>query len=658
MEIFHELVLVLAIAVVIVAMLQRIHMPAILGYLLAGTIVGPSGLKLFDNVRDLDFVAEFGVVFLLFAIGLELSFPKLMSMRRALLGLGGLQVLLCTLIVTALGQYAGLHLGAAITIAGALALSSTAVVTKQLIEQDELHQEHGKLSLSILLFQDLAAIPFLIIVPALGQNAPDVSLQETILSTTLMGGAIFLFMLGLGRWVLRPLFQHIAAARSSELFMLTALLVVLGSAFLTESFHLSLALGAFLAGVMLAETEYVHQIESDILPFRDVLLGLFFITVGMNLNPQILIEEFKWVAAIVLAIIFIKFFIISILTMMTRSTLSASLRTGFVLAQGGEFGFALLALAQDGRVISPHVNQIIIAAIFLSLTIAPFIIRYNGKLAQWICKLFKAEALQEPLQNITERTEKLSDHVIICGYGRVGQTLARFLEHEGIPFIGLDLDPLRLREAKAAGEPVFFGDACDLAVLKASQVDSARLLIIAFKDPARAEKILQRAHTFNPVLPILVRTEDDRHLEALQKAGATEVIPEKLESSLMLASHMMILLGIPANKVQQQISEVKTNRYRMLQGFFIGIDDTEHLEEALQEENLHAIELPSSAFAIGKTMEELQSEECPIPLSSFSRSGFKCSQIAPNTILQAGDVLVLKGTPDILFLAEEKLLSG
>jgi CPA2 family monovalent cation:H+ antiporter-2 len=659
MGIFQELVIVLAVAVVLVGILRRLNLPPILGYLLAGTVVGPFGLGLFNDVKDLDFIAEFGVVFLLFAIGLELSFPKLIAMRRSLLGLGGLQVLICTILATGFAKYAGLSLGAALTTAGALTLSSTAVVTKLMIEQDELHQEHGKMALGILLFQDLAAIPFLILIPALGVSADaSISIQAKLLSTVLTGGALFIVMLGIGHWLLRPVLHFIAAARSSELLMLTALLVVLGSAFLTEHYGLSMALGAFLAGVMIAETEYVHQIESDILPFRDVLLGLFFITVGMYINLNTLHDDFGWVIAITVSLILTKFLVIWLLGYLTKASPISSIRTGLVLAQGGEFGFALLSLAQVGKVIDTHTNQILVSSIFLSITISPFLIKYNARLASWLGKLFSPNSQFEPLEAIESENLHIKDHVVICGYGRVGQTLARFLEHEGIPFIGLDLDPIRLKEAKAAGEPVYYGDATDLSVLESCHIEEASLLLIAFKDPQRAEKIIKRAKSLRPTLPILVRTEDDKHLERLQDVGATEVIPEKLESSLMLASHMLVLLGIPATKVQQQIFEVKASRYKILQSFYVGTKDMEALEEQTGQSQLHAIELTEGAYAIGRTLAELQQETPCISINNFSRSGYKCETPAMDTIFQVGDIIVLQGSLDKIHVAEEKLLSG
>lgn len=657
MSSFKILLIILGLAVVIVSILRRMHLPPILGYLIAGALVGPYGLGLLESKEEIRYIAEFGVVFLLFSIGLELSLPKLVSMRRALLGLGGMQVLLCTALSMVIAKFAGLSWAAAIAVSGALALSSTAVATKQLVEQDELHQPHGKLALAILLFQDLAAVPFLIVVPALAGDGQD-SLLEVFGQRIAVGTLIFVIMLAAGRWLLRPLFHHIAGARSSELFMLTALLVVLASAFLTEHYGLSAALGAFLAGVMLAETEYAHQIESDIQPFRDILLGLFFISVGLVFNPLIVISDWQWVLSIVVALIIFKTIIITFLAKLANTSTICSLRTGLVLAQGGEFGLFLLAVALDKKIIDLHGDQIVIAAIVISMAVSPLLIRKSEKIAVFILRLLGKAKLDEQSEDLSSAPKNQDDHVIICGYGRVGQTLARFLEFEGFPFVGLDVDPVRLREARAAAEPVFFGDPSQESVLEAAGIKKAKMLIIAFSSPKQALKILRNVRHLNKDIPVLVRTTDDSDLEALQIAGATEVIPDKLESSLMLASHMLILLGQTPAKAQQQVKEVKANRYKFLRGFYEG-ENIGHLEEASPERtHLHAVELTDGAYAVGKTLEELIAEKIAISLSSFSRGGYKCHAPAAHTILQPGDVLVIAGTNQEIFNVEEKLLQG
>jgi monovalent cation:H+ antiporter-2, CPA2 family len=648
---------VLTLCVITVSILRSFHLPPILGYILAGVLIGPSCFGWLQNGRELSFIAEFGVVFLLFTIGLELSLPKLISMRRALLGLGGLQVLFCSMLAIGIGYSIGLSLPAAITIAGALALSSTAVVSKLLIEQGELHSNHGRLSFSILLFQDLAAVPFLILIPALGNEGTVIG--SLLLFSLLKGALVFVVMLLAGRWLLRPLFHYIAAARSSELFMLTALFVVLLSAFITEKLELSMALGAFLAGVMLAETEYQHQIESDIEPFRDILLGLFFIKIGMLINPLILMQHWFWILFIVVGILIGKTFIITILARFSGYPLQTALRSGLILAQGGEFGFAFLTLAFHKHILNNDSNQIIIASIILSVIISPLIIRHNDKLAMFLSG--RKKNTHNPIipSSPVLVSDELKNHVIICGYGRVGQALAHFLEKAGISFIGLDLDPLRLKEASAANEPVLYGDSTELDTLEAVGIDKATLLILSFDDPPKAKKTLELIRHKHYNIPVLVRTRDDTYLDILQKAGATEVVPETLEATLMLASHMLLLLGISPTKVRQQIEEVKHSRYQILRAFFQGTDDSFHVEQHdSTREALHAVRITESAWAIDKSIEELFEAGLSIKISSFTRDGFKSSRPLPDTLFRNGDIIILQGNQEELYLAEEKLLQG
>ena len=660
--IFHDILIALLMVVVIVALSRKLNMPPVLGYLLSGALAGPAGLGLFANVQELDFIAEFGVVFLLFTIGLELSIPKLIAMRRSLLSLGGGQVLVCTSLAMGLGMYAGLSGPIAFTVAGCLALSSTAVVTKQLLEQGELSQDHGKLALSILLFQDLAAVPFLIIVPSLASGSTN-SIGMTLGIASLKGGLIFFGMLAAGRWALRPLFQQIAMARSSELFMLTTLLMALGSAWLTEKFGLSLALGAFLTGVILAETEYRHQIESDILPFRNILLGLFFLTVGMKLSPQVFAQDWVWILAVVTGLIISKTIIIGLLGHFAGLPQKSAIRAGLALAQGGEFGFALLTIASKHSVIDLRTEQVITASIIISIMIAPLLIRHS----RLIAKLFIRQTLESEITGdppaLIAASDELENHVILCGYGRVGQSLARFLERENIPYLGLDLDPKRLQEAARAGEPVYYGNSAQIEILHAAGISKAKLLILSYEDYNYAHQTLVSVRTHGYHLPVLVRTRDDVHLESLQAAGATEVIPETLEASLTLASHMLLLLDVPLAKITQDINHAKATRYQMLRAFYKGDDDNQPFEYLNEESlGLHAVEITEGAFAVGKSiltiLECAAQKTIDLKITAYKRNGVKSRAPKQSLVIQPGDVLILKGQSETLCRAEELLLQG
>lgn len=563
-SILDQSLLLLTLAVISVALFRRLGLPPILGYLAVGTLLGPHALGWLEHGPVIHLLGEIGVAFLLFAIGLEFSLGQFWAMRRTLLGLGGAQVAIGTLSGALIAWWIGIPRAAAIVVGGALAMSSTAIVIKQLTDQLELQDRHGRLSLGILLFQDLAAVPFLVMIPILA-TAGDASLLLPLLWA--LAKAVFAFgvMLGLGRTVLRPLFAEVAAARSAELFTLTVLLVSLLAAWLTALLGLSLALGAFLAGMMLSETEYRHQIEVDIRPFRDVLLGLFFVTVGMQLDLSVLPELWFWVLLLVLGLVVGKGTLIGLLALATGSGRRAALRTGLVLGHGGEFGFALLSLALGTGLLALEDSQPILVAVVISMLIAPLLVRHNGALTRRAFPPPRGSAdEQQQAWEIARATADTDGHVVICGFGRVGQQLARLLRDEGLDYVALDLDPDMVKAGWEQGERVYYGDARHREVLAATGLERARALVIGFDQPQAALALLHQARGLRDDLPILVRARDDVHLQRLLAAGATEVVPETLETSLMLATQLLLLLDVPMERIAATMQTVRRGRYSLL----------------------------------------------------------------------------------------------
>ncbi len=661
MEQFKFILILLGCSVAVVSVFRRIHLPPILGYLFVGMLLGPGGFGVIPSLDELSFLAEFGVVFLMFTIGLEFSWTRIMSMRRALLGLGGIQVLLCTLFATAWGYFLGLPAKTAFVAAGALALSSTAVVIKQLAEQHELNTLHGRLSIGILLFQDLAAVLFLILIPALAQNASGAEMLLPIFLALVKGICVCIIPAVVGKKLLRPVFHEVAKSHSNEVFMLTALLVALGAAWVTHHLQLSMALGAFLAGLMLGETEFRHQIEIDIRPFRDVLLGLFFVTVGALLRINSLPDHWHWVVCILLSLIAFKTFVIMILThFVCKLPYAKAFRTGLLLAQGGEFGFVILTVAINNNLIDPVQTQVVVAAVVLSITAAPLLIRYNKVIANWIFKPPAELPVEDrrPME-LAEHTAELKEHVIICGFGRVGQILTRFLEQENIPSIALDLDPMRISSSSLAGEHTFFGDARRPDVLASAGLSRARMIVISFSDEPAALETLKHIRALREDVPVFVRTKNDSNLKAFQDARATEVVPESLEASLMLASHLLLMLGVPASRIVYKIRAIHADRYKNLQGFFKGTDDHTLLEEPeANRMSLHAVTITDNAYAVGKTIGEFLDASAPHAIKVLTRDTVRFTDPSGDTVIQEGDVLVLFSSPETLFILIEKLLSG
>ena len=652
---FHSILILLGVAVVLAALFRYLRLPQILAYLCAGIVVGPYGMGWIPDLEGTRTLAEFGLVFLMFTVGLEFSLPKLMSMKSVVFGLGGAQVLISCLVFGFVAWLFDVPAEGAVVIGGMLAMSSTAIVMKLLTEQLEQNSRHGRHAISVLLFQDLVVVPFLIVIPALAGDVRQsvwVALGWAFLKSVLVLVGIFL----VGRWMLRPIFHEVASARMREYFMLAVLLLTLASAWVTEAAGLSMALGAFLAGMMLGETEYRHQVEGDILPFRDILLGLFFVTIGMMLDLGAMQELWPWVLVSVVAIVVFKTLLILGLGKLFAMETGVALRTGLVLSQVGEFAFALILQANQYQLFSARVSQIVLASIILSMMLAPLIVRYSGRIAKRLVPSYN-RAREGNLDVIRAEAGVAVKHVIVCGYGRSGQNLAWMLEQEGINYLALDLDPVRVRDARDAGKPVVYGDAVRRDVLEAAGLPRATALAISFYDVSLALKILETTRLLRPDMPVIVRTMDDSALDKLKAAGATEVVPESLEGSLMMGSHLLLLMGVPVSRIVRHVRNVRTDRYRMLRGFFHGVDIDEGKERAYQE-RLHSITLPSGAGAVGKLISELHLEEAGVSVSAVRRGGIRGPEPAPETRLAAGDVLVLYGAPEALEQAEKILLEG
>ncbi len=650
-----QLLILLASSVLVVTLLRRLKLPPIVGYLAVGMLLGPAALSVAgaDTTR---IMAEYGVVFLVFTLGLEFSFPRMVAMRWQVFGLGGAQVLVTTALIAAIAHWLGVSWLISIVLGGALAMSSTAIVVKQLTEQLEVNRTHGRLAVGILLFQDLAFVPLLALENA--EHAQLDSLNPLMIMNAMIRAALaLLFVLAAGRWLLRPLFHEISRARSTELFTLTVLLVALASAWATNAAGMSLALGAFLAGMLLAETEYRHQVEVVIRPFRDILLGLFFITIGTLLDLKLLYADGWSVLLLLIALQLSKAIIVTALARLFSKNWRAAFQTGLVIAQGGEFGFALLTLMLNDKLASNALIQPLLAATVLSMVLSTLLIRHNSRLGAWLSRRgHEQNELELELASTHEVAQR--NHVILCGFGRVGQNLARALEKYAFEYIALDMDPKRVQLARQAGDPVIYGDAGSHDILEAVGLSHCDVVVITFTDPNVALRIVHAVRELHKQVPILVRTQDDTKLDQLQKAGATEVVPETLEASLMLMSHMLLLLNMPVSRVVKAVSDIRDNRYAMLRRIFRRedarpLDDTHTLRE-----ELHSVVLPPNAYAISHSIAHIDLNQFNVSVNSIRRHGQILRQPVAETVFIIGDIVVLYGTPEDIESAESKLLIG
>jgi CPA2 family monovalent cation:H+ antiporter-2 len=651
--------LLLGSAVLGVVAFRMLHLPPMLGYLAVGVLIGPHALRLAENSAATHALAEFGVVFLMFSIGLEFSLAQLKAMRRIVFGLGMAQVVLTIVATVGFGVLVGrylppsLHIGwqGAFALGGALAMSSTAIVSKLLTERLELESPHGRRILGVLLFQDLAVVPLLILTPSLGQAPEDLAM--TLAWAGVKAAAVLVLLLFVGQRLMRRWFTAVVKRRSQELFMLNVLLVTLGAAWITERAGLSMALGAFVAGMLISETQYKHQVEEDIKPFRDVLLGLFFITIGMLLNLQLVFAHWWLVLVLLVVPVLLKFALIALLAKGFGSSMGVALRTGLSLAQAGEFGFVLLNLASGAHLIDPLLIQLVLASMVLSMLVAPFAI---AKSDQIVMKLAANEWMLQSLQltQLASRTMAAQKHVIIAGFGRSGQSLATLLTEEKLPWYALDLDPERVQEARAAGSSVSYGDCTRREALIAAGINRASALVITFADTRLALKVLHLVHELAPELPVIVRSHDDTDLDVLKRAGATEVVPEAIESSLMLASHALVVMGVPLRRVVHRVQAARDERYASLRGYFRGVSDADDDPDD-EYVRLHSVTLREDAAAVGRRIGELGLDELGAEVTTVRR-GNERIDTGLDTELRQGDVVVLRGSADAMARAEGVLL--
>jgi CPA2 family monovalent cation:H+ antiporter-2 len=653
-----QVLLLLAASVFVVALAQRLRLPSMLGYLAVGLLLGPHTLGVFTETRTTVLLSDLGVAFLLFTLGLEFSWPRMVAMRREVFGLGTAQVLATAVLAAAVAAIFGVPLLPAIVIGGAAAMSSTVLIVQQLRELAELNRTHGRVSFSVLLFQDLAFVPFLALGSALAAGSAEFSVGQTVAAVI---GAVFavLFVLLAGRYLLRPLFYEISHSRLRELFTLTVLLVAMASAWVSHSAGLSMATGAFLAGMMLAETEYRHQIEAVIRPFRDILLGLFFISVGLLLDIDLLWRELWLILAMLLGLQLLRAAVMAALARLFGLPAFKAVRAGVVMSVGGEFGIALLTILLKGAVLPASIVQPLLVATVLSIAVGAFVLRNNKRIARVLLRESVATpATAMSREDVANVNLARREHVILCGFGRVGQNIARVLESQGFEYLALDLDPTRVRMAREAGDPVIYGDSADEDVLRTVGLEHASALVVSFSDPSTALAIVRCVRRLHADLPVLVRTQDDTRVEELKVAGATEVVPETFEASLMLVSHTLLLLRVPMSKVVRTLGDIRGHRYSILRNIFrrgnaLAIDETHSYREELR-----SVVLPPGAWGVGRALAEVRAAGAEVSFAAVRRSGILGREPDSAMRLREGDIVVIYGLPDALEHAEAVLLAG
>ncbi|MBB18124.1 MAG: potassium transporter, partial [Rickettsiales bacterium] len=640
--IFANILILMAVAVASVWLFKRINLPPILAYLFCGILAGPDLLALFEHPEDMQTFAELGVVFLLFSLGLEFSLPKMIAMRQMVFGVGLGQMLLTTLAFMGISMLLGVGLPAAIIVGSIVALSSTAIVIKQTNDMGILNTSRAQMAVSILLFQDLAVVPLLIVVPLLAMDGGQ-SLSMAIALSIVKGIVVVFILMSVGKWILPRVFTEVAQTRTDELFVLTTILVALMAAGLTYSFGLSMALGAFLAGMMLGESQYKYQLEADIRPFRDILMGLFFITIGMRLNLTDLLAQWHWALLGLAGMLLIKVIIIRLAGGLFGVPKEDAWAAGFKLCQMGEFSFVIAALAVDHNILSNQVGSLILSIGILSMAMTPWLVTRSSDFAK---RMVNAPPVEfEANDSVAAKHELMHDHVIIMGFGRVGQSVSRLLKSEAIPYLVVDADPVRVQESQSAGQPVYFGDVRQNDILKAVGIERAKLVLITFDEHNKAMAVIQLISSLYPDLPIVVRTRKDYRMSELYKAGASQVVPEILEGSLMLVSQVLHLSGIPMSRILKRVRKERKGHYGNMHGFFPGETTELSYEKQDKLEFLHAVVVAPNAYATGKALVDLNVNRSGVKIKGLRRDNIEMESPPMNMVLRAGDVLVISGKP-------------
>jgi len=524
-----QVIIILAAAVVGASLFRKLGLESTLGYLVAGVAIGPAGFALITEFESTHALAELGVVFLLFTVGLELPFERLRVMRGLIFGLGAAQVFICAIVIAAIAHVSGLSLPAALIVGAGLSLSSTAIILRMLSARGELTSRLGRSALAVLLMQDLSVAPFLVVSIAFGSAS--VPLAEALSVAVIKAVIAVLAVLGLGRILLSHLLRPIAAVREPEVFAALTLAIVLGAGWLTQEAGLSMALGAFLAGMLFAGTQYRLQVAAEIQPFRGLLLGLFFITVGMGVNLSLIWQEAGTIALSLFALLLIKTALIAGLARLFRFPIEQAVYLGFLLGAGGEFAFVLLGSGMVAGSVPQGVGQLLITVVALSMMIAPLM----AAAGRWILRRQEA-ALHGNIEDAADSVEALSGHVVIAGFGRVGRAVARRFVDEGTPYIAVDLNPTRIGEARGRGDPVYYGDAARPEILELLHVERAKAVVVAVDNARAALQIVAMLHYIFPKLKVYARAQDDEHAEDLRRAGAHVVIPELVATGSQLAT--------------------------------------------------------------------------------------------------------------------------
>ncbi|MBI5286511.1 MAG: cation:proton antiporter [Deltaproteobacteria bacterium] len=634
-----DLVILMAVSVPVTLLFHRLGMSTVVGFLIAGIIIGPHGLRLITEVETVELLAQIGIVLLLFIIGLEFSMTRMFRSTRAGLLMGSLQIILTTIIGLIIALAMGQPLPQSILVGFVISLSSTAIVLKLLTDRGEIDTPHGNLSIGILLFQDLCVVPMIIVLQTMG------GIEEiTLFSVTkpILWVAVVLGIILVASLLLVPRILHqVVRLRNREIFVLTVLLLCLGTAWLTSLFGLSLAIGAFIAGLVVSESEYSHQIMAEVMPFRDTFMSLFFISIGMLLEFDYLLQHISGLAGLTAIVLISKTLVLVALGQVLKYPLRLSIMAGLGLAQIGEFSFVLIKVGEGYGLLGKELYRDLLSVTVLTMAITPFLILRSGEVAFRVARFFRIK--ETPVE--PKRRVGISDHVIIIGYGLNGQNLARVLKETGIPYAIVDLNWDRVKRAKKEGHRVIFGDASHPEIFKKVGVERARLCVLAISDPIITRRMVKTARELNPAIYILVRTRYIGEVEELYRLGGNQVIPEEFETSIEIFARVLKEYHIPSNIIQNQIDLIRQEGYVMLRGPSLPRERIMELSSILAASTTDIFFVEEGRPAAGKTLEKLDLwRKTGTSVIAVVRKGMARTNPPHDYRIEAGDILILLGS--------------
>jgi len=659
--IIKDILIIFGLSIVVIFICHRLKIPSIIGYLITGVLAGPNGFSLISGIHEVEILAEIGVILLLFTIGIEFSLKNLIRIRNTLAIGGGIQVFLTIAIFflitrsNFIGAQEGNSIPESIFMGFLIALSSTAIVLKLLQERGEFVSPHGRVTLGILIFQDIVIVPMILVLPFLaGTSGDNISPWWHILVKVL--GVIFLVFIG-AKYIVPKVLYQIAKTKSRELFLLTIIVIALSVAFLTYSAGLSLALGAFLAGLIISESDYSQQAFGNVLPFLDIFTSFFFVSIGMLLNVQILIDRPVIILIVTLGVIFVKSIVATLAGLALGYPLRTSVLVGLTLSQVGEFSFILSRKGQVLGLISEANYQLFLAVSVLTMAATPFIIAAAPRLADLLLRLPLPQRLKSGLITIDETEENIKDiknHTIIIGYGINGRNVARAAKYANIPYEVIELNPTTVKEEKALGEPIFFGDASQEVVLEHACIKDAMIIVITLPNPADIRQITQVARKLNPHIHIIIRSRYIGEMEDYYKLGADEVIPEEFETSVEIFTRVLAKYLVPREEIEKLVASVRSDGYNMFRGLSVAADNYVNLSVKVPQVNIGSIHVCKNSPVNGKSIAEADfQEKFGAGLLAVSRGNKSVSNPPQTYRLKENDILFFLASNETLLKMNE-----